>query len=145
MIVEPITEMGMVLGGKRTVGRLRSSLDLHDRVVEGFPFGALRALGASLDLSPAKLALALGIAPATYDRRRRSKRLASAESEIVSRLARILVLGKELFGSAGGTWKWLVRSNRAFDGARPIELLQTESGGREVAAAIGRRLYGGYD
>ncbi len=137
--------MGTVLGGKRTVGRLRSSLDLHDRVLAGLPFGALSALGVALDLSPAKLALALGIAPATYDRRRRSKRLDSGESEIVSRLARILVLGKELFGSVAGTWKWLGRANRAFEGARPIELLQTESGGREVEAAIGRRLYGGYD
>lgn len=144
-MVEPVTEMGTVLGGKRTVGHLRSSLDLHGRVIEGFPFGTLSALGVSLNLSPAKLALALGIAPATYDRRRRSKRLDSAESEIVSRLARILVLGKELFGSVGGTWKWLGRANRAFEGAKPIELLQTESGGREVEAAIGRRLYGGYD
>lgn len=146
MIQDPIEGIAKTLGGKRLLGNVRSSLDLHEHVKAGLPFQALKALAGHVKLSTSKVAVLIGMAPATYDRRRRGEKpLTATESETLSRVARILVLGTNVFGSTEDTWNWLLKKNKGFDGERPIDLLRTEPGGREVEAIIGRRLYGGYD
>jgi putative toxin-antitoxin system antitoxin component (TIGR02293 family) len=145
MITDPVQGIARVLGGQRLLGRVRSSLDLHKRISEGLPFEALRNFARCVEVSTPQAAKFLGIPSATYTRRQRRKQLSTPESETLSRVARVLVLGQELFGSVDRTWQWLLRPNAGFDDARPIDLLRTEPGGREVEATIGRRLYGGYD
>jgi putative toxin-antitoxin system antitoxin component (TIGR02293 family) len=144
MAPDPMAEIAKLLGGKHVVGKLRSPIDLHRRVSLGLPFGALVAVGEHLDLSPARLAGAIGLPPATYSRRRRSARLAKPESEILARIARTMVLGKRALRSFAATRRWLERPNPGFQGTRPLELLTTEDGGREVEAGLGRLFYGGY-
>lgn len=138
-------EVRDVLGGDATLGDVRSPLDLHRHVTAGLPFRSLELLCDRADVAPSRFASSIGIPSATFDRRRISQRLDARESELVSRVARILLIGANIFGSISGTWKWLGRPNRAFGSLPPIELLRSEDGGREVEASLMRRLYGGYD
>jgi putative toxin-antitoxin system antitoxin component (TIGR02293 family) len=144
MIAAPIADIARLLGGAKVVGKMTSALDLHERVRSGLPYGALLAVGEQVELPPSRLAALIGLAPATYARRRRSRRLAKPESEVLARVARVLVIGKRALGSIAATHAWLERSNAGFAGARPRDLLLTEDGGREVEAALGRLIFGGY-
>jgi len=134
-----------LLGGKGPLKRVQSTLDLDRCVRSGLRFSALQSFARHINLTPARLAGEIGIAPATYDRRRRQSQLNREESEVLSRVARVVALGCELFGSAQATWRWLEQPNPAWQNSRPLDLLQTELGGREVEAVIGRRLRGAYD
>lgn len=131
------------LGGRAVVGNVRTELELHEQIDQGLKYGVLLALGARLKASTKEIGEMLRIPQSTL-RRREGKRLDANESERAARLARITVLGKEAFGSYAALKGWLLKPNRGFENKRPIELLQTEVGAREIEAGLGRLLYGGY-
>jgi|SRR5579872_6858615 len=144
-VAKMLTEVQRILGGRRVLGRINSTLDLDNRIRDGLPVESLIALAQNLSVSSVMLASEIGITPTTYRRRRRRAHLSKNESEILSRTAHIVVLGSKIFGSAKMTWEWLNAPNAGWKGIPPLKLLNTELGGREVEAVIGRRLHGAYD
>lgn len=69
-------------------------------------------------------------------------RLSVAETDRALRLERIAEHADRVFGSRDKALHWLRSEIIALDGARPIDLLQTEAGGREVEQELYRIDYG---
>lgn len=75
-------------------------------------------------------------------RKARRQRLTREESDRLARVARVLALAEETFQDAETARTWLRRPNRALDGQRPIDLLDTDAGARTVEAVLTRVAHG---
>ena len=88
------------------------------------PTAALDSCAQRIKTPSAQLALAIGISPASFERRRRRKILKKSESEVLYRIAYLLAMGAELFGSFPATWRWLQGLHLGSKGIPSLELLQ---------------------
>jgi putative toxin-antitoxin system antitoxin component (TIGR02293 family) len=70
--------------------------------------------------------------------------LTAEESDRMVRLARVLALAKETLGDMEKAGRWLQTSNRALEGDRPFDRLDTDAGVRSVEQVLGRIAYGVY-
>ncbi len=134
------------LGGSRVLKdrSIRTFLDLDRIAHEGVPFQAFSRLVTIMDEPESAVASGIGLARTTLNRRREQGRFGLDESQRVLRLGVILSMGKQAMGSVPAAARWLLKPNRALGGRLPIELLQTDFGGREVEAVLGRALLGGF-
>lgn len=132
------------LGGKQGLGRMLSTEeDMRRAIREGFPSMVVKKVMRTSGLTLKELADALDLSPRSLQRRRRSGRLASFESDRLYRLARIVALADEFLGDHERAIRWLKRSNRSLGGISPVEALDTELGSRQVENILGRIAYGG--
>ncbi len=132
------------LGGKRTLGRVLSNdRDMREAIREGFPPTVVEELMRASGLTLKELAAALDLSPRSLQRRRRSGRLASYESDRLYRLARIVAIANEYLGDHEHVTRWLKHPNRALGGLAPIAAMDTELGARQVENILGRIAYGG--
>jgi len=69
--------------------------------------------------------------------------LDSAASERVMRVADIIRIAEEAFGSREAATKWLKTQNRGLAGATPLSMLDTEPGAGEVRRLLASINYGG--
>src|SRR5208282_5115442 len=107
-----------IVGGPKMVGvEVRSGFDLARAVRRGLPVGAAQHV---LD----------------------SGRLTAEQSDRLIRAARLLANAEETFGSTEKAGLWLRRPTRALGGERPLDLLDTEEGAREVETLLGRINHG---
>lgn len=134
-----------ILGGSNVLGsRAESNLAWHRLIKRGFPFQTVAKAAAILSLSDRTLAEFLGISKSTFDRRKLQGRLEADESERVYRAARLFAEALNVFEGVDKAAKWFGEPNRALGGHKPIEMLATEVGSREVENILGRLLYGAY-
>ncbi|HZY96504.1 MAG TPA: antitoxin Xre/MbcA/ParS toxin-binding domain-containing protein [Candidatus Cybelea sp.] len=135
-----------VLGGHKTFGGdvLTCDLDLNKLIHDGVPIAAFHYMVESLGQREGTIMDGLAISRVTLEERRTAGRLDVDESERVIRLARIVALGELAFGSTQTVGRWLLKPNVALNGAIPLSLLHADLGGRQVEAALGRALLGGY-
>jgi putative toxin-antitoxin system antitoxin component (TIGR02293 family) len=135
-----------VLGGKPVLGsKARPSAALARLVREGLPADALFQLAKRLDLRQAEISEKIGIPKRTLTRRlARHGRLTPAESDRTVRLAQVFTTAAETLGSEEKAAAWLKTPNRALDGGRPLDQLDTDPGVREVESVLGRIAYGVY-
>ena len=68
----------------------------------------------------------------------------SPESDHIARAARVRVHAIEMIGDEEKAIAWLNTPNRALDGQRPLDLLDTDMGARMVEDIAGRIAYGVY-
>lgn len=68
--------------------------------------------------------------------------LSPVEADRVMRLERISDMADRVFGDAEKAQRWLRKENRALERARPIDLLQTETGAHLVEQELHRIDYG---
>jgi len=137
-----VTVAGL-LGGKGVLkGCPRSSLDWVAIVREGLPARVLDALAKNLELTRSELAGALGIAERTLARRRKEGVFTAEESAKLLRLARVAWRAVDVFENNELALDWLKRPNRALDGARPLDLLDTDIGAENVLDVLGRIEHG---
>ena len=109
----------------------------------GLPARAFVGVANVLDLSVDELAKKLGVPPRTIrHQRKKATRLSSANTEKIVRTARVLHLAKKIFSTNGAISGWLNSPAPALDGARPIDLLDTGLGAREVEAVLNGIAYG---
>jgi putative toxin-antitoxin system antitoxin component (TIGR02293 family) len=141
-----ISAIAEVLGGKRTLRlKIETSSDLARATRAGLSVDSLDTLAKELSIQRVSVAKLLGISERTLTRRTTSTgRLTAAESDRVVRLARILALAKETLGDMGKASRWLQTANRALEGDRPIDRLDTDIGVRSVEQVLGRIEYGLY-
>ena len=79
----------------------------------------------------------------TLTRRKQSgEMLSAAESDRVLRIERVWDLGRRVFASEEKFARWMRKENRALDDARPIELLETETGAHLVEEELHRIDFG---
>jgi len=70
--------------------------------------------------------------------------LTAEESDRSLRLARIVALTTDTLGDSRKAFSWLQTPNRALDGQRPLDLLDTDAGTHSVETVLGRIEYGLY-
>jgi putative toxin-antitoxin system antitoxin component (TIGR02293 family) len=143
MTVSTIAE---VLGGKKALKqKIETTSDLARATRAGLSVGSLDMLAQELSMPRASVAKLLGISERTLSRRVTTKgRLTAAESDRIVRLARVLALAKETLGDKERASRWLQTSNRALEGDKPIDRLDTDIGARSVEQVLGRIEYGLY-
>jgi len=64
------------------------------------------------------------------------------QGDRVARMLRVASLAHRVFGDRDKTWRWLRSPKKAFEGIAPIDMLDTEHGGREVENMIRRIEHG---
>lgn len=117
--------------------------DLLKKVKDGLIFGVFEHLTKNIALPPRELAYVVQIPPRTLDRRRERGRLEPAESDRILRVSRVFAAAIELFeGDAVAARRWVVQKQKALGDKKPLDLLGTELGAREVEALIGRLEHG---
>ncbi|MBK8101339.1 MAG: DUF2384 domain-containing protein [Planctomycetes bacterium] len=118
-------------------------LALVEKLRAGLPFKHLQKFAASIDLPWALVCPLVGLSTRTLERRRRTGRLSTAESDRLLATTRVVALALRLFGEQRDRARsWLLAPQRALGDATPLELAATDFGAREVEALIGRLEHG---
>lgn len=68
----------------------------------------------------------------------KGERLSPAESEKALRFARVVAMAEETFGNKEKAHAWLRRETKPLDNRKPLDLLDTEVGGRAVENLLNR-------
>jgi len=105
-------------------------------------YRAIERLGEFLETPVTQLMRVIDINERTAQRRREQGALTAEESDRLARVARVTDRAVEAFGDAEQARAWLQRSNRALEGAVPIDLLGTDAGAELVTDELGRIEYG---
>lgn len=131
-----------LLGGEATLkADVRQEFDLISVVRAGIPAISIRSLADKTQTPIGVVGEIVRIEKSTLMRRLREKRrLKPDESDRVLRFARTFALAQGALGHRAHAW--LNMENRALGGAKPIELLDTDSGAREVENVLGRIEHG---
>ena len=131
-----------LLGGLQVVGEVANPIEMAQAVRVGLPWASFEAVGSALEISQAELAHVLHIRSRTLSRRKDTGRLESMESDRLVRLTRILAHAVEVFENLDGARDWLECENRALGSQKPLDLLDTDAGAREVDEVLGRIEHG---
>lgn len=133
------------LGGSRVLKReVRSDLDLVDAIERGLPTRAFEAVLRSGLFDPTEL-YALVVPRRTLAHRKEKRQpLSREQSDRLARLVRIAERAEEALDSREKAARWLRKPNRALQGKRPIDLLESDVGARMVERALGRIEHGVY-
>jgi putative toxin-antitoxin system antitoxin component (TIGR02293 family) len=78
----------------------------------------------------------------TLAHRRKLGMLTPEQSDRLMRVTRLVATAEETFGSQSKAASWLRRPTTALAGERPLDLMDTDEGGREVHALLGRISHG---
>lgn len=152
-----IAALTQKLGGARVFGTNElSELEFIQFVRAGLPVESLNAMLASMTTAvflQSEVFDLIGSARTLQRKRaksasrgaaktRQTVRLSPAESDRLARLARVVVRAEEAFGSSAKTQRWLSKPNRALEGTRPLELLDSDAGALAVERVLGRIEHG---
>jgi len=117
-IVSIQTSLLDVVGGASIVGVSAGAMDLVRLVRRGLPVRK------------------------TLANRRKLGTLTPEQSDRLVRVARLLATAEETFGNQDKAGIWLRRPTTVFGGERPLDLLDTDEGAREVETLLGRISHG---
>jgi putative toxin-antitoxin system antitoxin component (TIGR02293 family) len=132
------------LGGRRVLKKtVRTELDMADAIQDGLPIEAVDQILDSGLLEPAEL-FSLVIPRRTLSHRRRMGRLTPEQSDRLARAVRILTRAEEAFGDRKKASRWMRKPNRALEGRRPLDLLESDTGSRAVEKILLRIEHGVY-
>lgn len=113
-------------------------------ILDGFPFGVFESVQKEIRLSHKQLSRFLGISTRTLTRRKIKNHFNSVESNLLYRIARVLVCAVTVFGDIEKAIVWLKRPNRGLDGEIPFNLLNTDIGSQQVEDVLNRIKFGIY-
>ena len=123
--------------------RGRDPVALRESVEAGLPYQAVDRLVAELAVPAAEVARLISIPSRTLARRKQEGRLQPDESDRVLRAARVLAAVRALFeDDAEAARRWLIQPQPALGGERPLDLMRTDVGSREVERLIERIEHG---
>lgn len=109
----------------------------------GLPARAFVGVAIALSLTVDELAAKLGVSPRTIrDQRKKLARLSSENTEKLVRIARIQHQARKIFSTDEAVSDWLMSPAPALEGAKPIDLLDTGLGAREIEAVLNGIAYG---
>ena len=131
-----------IVGGPKIFGvEVRSGFDLARAVRRGLPVGAAQHVLDSGRLTAAEMDKVV-LPRRTLANRRKIGALTAEQSDRLIRAARLLANAEETFGSREKAGLWPRRPTKALGGERPLDLLDTEEGAREVEILLGRISHG---
>ena len=126
-----------VVGGSSVIGPAAEPMDLVRLVRRGLPIGVVQSLLESGRLTPAELDHVV-LPRKTLAHRRKLGTLTPEQSDRLVRVARLLAAAEETFGNPVKAGIWLRRPTSVFAGERPMDLLDTDEGAREVETLLGQ-------
>jgi putative toxin-antitoxin system antitoxin component (TIGR02293 family) len=126
-----------VVGGAALVGGTGGGSDIVRLVRDGFPVAAVQFVLDSGRLTLAELDRVV-LPRKTLAHRRKLGTLTPEQSDRLLRVARLLAMAEETFGSQARAGIWLRRPTTALAGERPLDLLDTDEGARQVETLLGR-------
>ncbi len=133
------------LGGTRVLKtEVRSSLDLTRLVQAGLPVRVIDYLVRRGAIMQAEVERIVIPRRTLAHRKKRRQVLTPEESDRLARLARVIARAEATFGDSDKAHRWLRKSNRALDGAAPMELVDTDHGTVMVENVLGRLAHGVY-
>ncbi|NYZ14517.1 DUF2384 domain-containing protein [Azospirillum sp. RWY-5-1] len=131
-----------VVGGAPVVGRdIRHGLDLVRAVRDGLPVAVVQHLLDSGRLTAGEVDRVV-LPRKTLANRRKVGSLTPEQSDRLMRVARVVALAEDTFGAQPKAAAWLRRPTTALGGERPLDLLDTDEGAREVETLLGRIAHG---
>jgi len=127
-----------ILGGRDVVGgEIRNGIDVARLVRRGLPIASVEHILESGRLSAVEFHRI--VMPRTaLATRRRVGRLTKQQSDRLLRIVRVMAVAEETFGNREKAAAWLRRHTTALAGERPLDLLDTGEGAREVEKLLGR-------
>ncbi len=140
-IVSIQTSLLNVVGGVSVVGVNAGPMDLVRLVRQGLPVGVVQFVLDSGRLTAAELDQVV-LPRKTLANRRKLGTLTPEQSDRLIRVARLLATAEETFGNQYKAGIWLRRPTTVFGGERPLDLLDTDEGAREVETLLGRISHG---
>jgi putative toxin-antitoxin system antitoxin component (TIGR02293 family) len=131
-----------IIGGPETTGGpTKEDTDLVRLVRRGLPVRALDHVIDSGRLSRAEVDSVV-LPRKTLANRRKLGTLTQDQSDRLVRVARILAAAELTFGSREKAGDWLRRPSAPLGGERPLDMLDTDEGTRQVEALLGRIAHG---
>jgi putative toxin-antitoxin system antitoxin component (TIGR02293 family) len=131
-----------LVGGKAVVGQdIRSGMDLVRIVRRGLPVASVQRMLDTGRLTLAELDKVV-LPRKTLAHRRKAGTLTPEQSDRLLRVARVVALAEETFGDRDKAAAWLRRPTLPLAGERPLYLLDTNEGAREVETLLGRIAHG---
>ena len=110
---------------------------------DGIGSDKIRTLAEHYHVSQESIAVLAGMSKATLTRKLREGRLLDApEADRVYRLAKVFALARDVFENDDTASSWFGEPNRALEGKRPIELLDTDIGVARVETVLNQIEYG---
>lgn len=117
----------------------------RDLVRQGMPVGVIDRLAKAFGTSIAEVQRLVGVSRATGTRRRAGNApLRQGASDRAFRLAGVFALATKVFEDEAAARDWFKERNRALQGERPIDLLDTEVGTQQVVRVLERIEHGVY-
>ena len=131
-----------VVGGAAVVGAdVESGMDMVRLVRRGQPVATVQFV-----LDTGRLTLVemdrIVLPRKTLENRRKLGTLTPEQSDRLIRVARMLAAAEDTLGNQQKAGLWLRRHTTALAGERPLDLLDTDEGGREVETLLGRISHG---
>jgi putative toxin-antitoxin system antitoxin component (TIGR02293 family) len=143
--IPPFAAVEKVLGKKMG---LQSSLDVHERIEEGFPRGVMVHLLEGLSfLKPDESFRALNVSSRTWHRIKAEPSAARLDKDLSSRiwnLAEVLARAEEVLGDREAAEHWLAAPAIGLNSHRPIDLMATPQGAELVKTLLDRIAHGVY-
>jgi len=116
---------------------------LHAALRKGVPYQVYVELAAMAGLEQKVLAQYVAIAPATLQRRARSGRFKTDESDRLYRFVEVLKAATDMFeGDEEAAREWMRKPVRGLGGRRPVEMVATSAEAEAVLDLIGRMEHG---
>ena len=119
----------------------RSSLDLVKVIREGLPAASVDNFIRIGKLTNAEIDKIV-LPRKTLAHRKLIGKLTADQSDRLMRVARVIAYAEEMFDSEEKASTWLRRATSILDGERPLDLLDTEEGAREVETVLTRIAHG---
>lgn len=131
-----------IVGGRTVLGAgIDARIDLVGLIRRGLPIAT-----AEFVLDSGRLTLSevdrIVMPRKTLANRRRLGTLTAEQSDRLMRVAHVLAMAEETFGSREKAGIWMRRQTAPLDGEAPLNLLDTDVGARAVEALLGRVAYG---
>ena len=131
-----------VVGGERTVGRaVRNAGDLIAAVRAGLPAATVEYVVDAGKMSLTEIDAAI-LPRKTLARRIKAGMLTADQSDRLIRVAKVIALAEETFGSPDKAGAWLRRETGPLGGVSPMSLLDTTEGTVQVEQLLTRIAYG---
>ncbi|WP_288198979.1 antitoxin Xre/MbcA/ParS toxin-binding domain-containing protein [uncultured Pleomorphomonas sp.] len=131
-----------IVGGERTLGKtIRNTRDLIAAVRAGFPAATVEYVVDAGKMSLTEVDFAV-MPRKTLTRRRKAGMLTAEQSDRLVRVARVIALAEETFGSPDKAKAWLRRETSPLGGVSPMSLLDTTEGAAQVEQLLNRIAYG---
>jgi len=128
-----------ILGGKQFMAAApETGLDYIAATSRGIPKQAVHNLAEVIDVPMKDMATLLNVSYKTLGRKKKTDTLDSLSSSLSIEIANTVAKGLAVFEDTDKFSRWLQKENRALQGKKPFELLNTPTGIKMVNKLLGR-------